>query len=184
MIYPIVTIGSAILRKKAIEIDKNYPKLKEIVENMFETMYNAEGVGLAAPQINISIRLFVIDADPFKEDDEYAKDFKRVVINPIIVEKSEEICEFNEGCLSVPEIREEIKRACSVKVKYYNENFELVEEELKGIQSRVFLHEYDHLEGIVFTDHCNALKKRLLKKNLINIAKGLVKTKYKSKVSN
>lgn len=179
MIYPIVAYGSGVLRKVAAEIDPHYEGLQQLIADMFETMYKAEGVGLAAPQIGKSIRLIVIDAAPMEEDDPTLKDFTMVMINPIILEESGESWEYNEGCLSVPGLREDVTRKSKITIEYYDENFELHEKEFDGIRARIIQHEYDHLEGIVFTDHLNSLKKRFVKGKLGNISKGRVDVKYK-----
>jgi peptide deformylase len=179
MIYPIVAYGDPVLRKKAAAIDKNYPKLKEIIDNMFETMYHSLGVGLAAPQVGISIRLFVIDATPFKEDDPEAEGFKKVFINAQIIEEAGDPWKFNEGCLSIPGIREDVQRKETLVLRYLDENFEEHEEEFDGMAARVIQHEYDHIEGVLFTDRLTPLKKRLLKGRLNDISKGIVDADYR-----
>tara|TARA_B100001109_G_C18843355_1_gene465607 strand:- start:317 stop:898 length:582 start_codon:yes stop_codon:yes gene_type:complete len=185
MILPILPYGNPILRAKALEINKSYPKLKDLIKNMWDTMYSANGVGLAAPQIGLSIRIFVIDTFPFSEQEELSKKesmelstFKKVFINPKIIEHSGEDWDFNEGCLSIPDIREDISRKESIKIKFLDENFVLKNLILSGIKARVVQHEYDHLEGILFTDYLSPLKKRILKKKLYNISKGKIKTDY------
>lgn len=185
MILPILPYGNPILKAKALEINKSYPKLKDLIKNMWETMYSANGVGLAAPQIGLSIRIFVIDTFPFSEQEELSKkesmelsSFKKVFINPKIIEENGEDWDFNEGCLSIPDIREDISRKESIKIKFLDENFVLKNLILSGIKARVVQHEYDHLEGILFTDHLSSLKKRILKKKLYNISKGKIKTDY------
>ncbi|MGJ1205779.1 peptide deformylase [Sphingobacterium lactis] len=185
MKLPIVAYGDPVLRQKTEEIDEDYAGLKELIDNMFETMYAANGVGLAAPQIGLPIRLFVIDASPFGEDDEdgpgdpSAKDFKRVFINPILVEESGDKWAFSEGCLSIPHINEEVMRQESVIINYLDENFEEQEEELTGLAARVVQHEYDHIEGKLFIDKLGPLKKAMLKGKLDNISKGQVRVAYK-----
>lgn len=185
MIRPIIAYGDPVLRKKAVEIDADYPDLKLLLEDMFETMYNSQGVGLAAPQIGLSIRLFIIDAEPFVDEDEEdvegLRDFKRVIINPIIIEETGTEWKFEEGCLSIPGIREDVSRKPDIIVEYYNENFELIEEKLSGLAARVVQHEYDHIEGILFTDKINPLKKQLLKGKLNDITKGNIKVNYRMK---
>lgn len=187
MKLPIVAYGDPVLRAKAEEIDEDYPELKELIDNMFETMYAASGVGLAAPQIGLPIRLFVIDASPFGEDDEdgpgdpTAKDFKHVFINPIMVEESGEEWGFSEGCLSIPHINEEVVRKPDIVINYLDENFEEHEMELTGLAARVVQHEYDHIEGRLFIDKLRPLKKALLKSKLEAISKGGVRTSYKMK---
>ncbi len=188
MILPIVAYGDAVLKKEAEEIEEKYPNLDDLIANMFETMYEASGVGLAAPQIGKSIRLFIVDGSPFAEPEEDGdldpkakglEDFKKVFINPIIEEESGEEWGFNEGCLSIPDIREEVYRKEKVTISYYNEKWELKEEEFDGYAARIIQHEYDHVDGILFTDRISALKKRLLSKKLTNISKGITDVKYK-----
>jgi peptide deformylase len=177
MILPIVAYGDPILKKKASEIDKNYPNLKELIANMFETMYNSSGVGLAAPQIGLSIRLFIVDGAPFEEDE--VKDFKRVFINPVIKDEDGEPWKFNEGCLSIPGVREDIERKEEVHIVYYDEEWKVRKEVLHGLAARIVQHEYDHIEGILFTDRISPLRKRLLKNKLANITKGDVDVDYR-----
>jgi len=185
MILPIVAYGDPVLKKKAVEIDENYPELQKLIKDMFETMYNAHGVGLAAPQIGKSIRLFVVDATPMAEregDDEgdpSCKDFIRVFINPIILEEEGEEWAFEEGCLSIPQIREEVMRKPRLKIEYYDENWDLYEEELDGFAARVVQHEYDHIEGTLFLDKISAFKRTLLRGKLNDITKGDVDVNYK-----
>ena len=181
MILPIVAYGDPVLKKEAEEIEQDYPKLQELIDNMFETMYNAEGVGLAAPQIGKSIRLFIVDASPFEEDEPALKDFKKTFINPIIVEETGKNWAFNEGCLSIPGIREDVNRQPKVTLEYYDRDFNLIEETFDGLAARVVQHEYDHVEGVLFTDHINPLKRRLLNSRLNNISKGNVKVPYRMK---
>lgn len=184
MILPIVAYGDPVLRKKGDEIDEDYPDLDKLIENMFETMYDAHGVGLAAPQIGLPIRLFIVDAAPFAEGDdadEECADFKRVFINPVIFEESGEEWEFEEGCLSIPNIREEVSRKSIVKIEYYDENWDLYEEELDGILARIVQHEYDHIEGKLFTDRISPLRRTLLQGRLSDITKGNVDVAYKMK---
>ncbi|UOB18259.1 peptide deformylase [Abyssalbus ytuae] len=186
MILPIVAYGDPVLRKVGKEINKDYPKLRELIDNMFDTMYNAMGVGLAAPQIGLPIRLFIIDASPFAEDEELSeeerkvlKDFKKVFINAKIIEETGEKWNFNEGCLSIPDVREDVSRNDTLKIEYFDENFEKCSEEYEGLIARVIQHEYDHIEGILFTDKLSSLKKRLLKGKLSNISKGKITVDYK-----
>ena len=185
MIRPIIAYGDPVLRKKAVEIDEDYPDLNSLLEDMFETMYNSQGVGLAAPQIGLSIRIFIVDAAPFVDEDEEdvegLRDFKRVFINPIIIEETGKEWKFEEGCLSIPGIREDVSRQPDLIVEYYNEKFELIEEKLTGLPARIVQHEYDHIEGVLFTDKINPLKKQLLKGKLNDIAKGNVKVNYRMK---
>lgn len=182
MIYPVVIYGSPVLREETKEISSDYPNLKKLIENMYETMYNADGVGLAAPQIGLSIRLFVVDASPLEEDYPECKGFKKAFINPVIVESSEEEVAFKEGCLSLPGVNESVKRPVSVRMKYLNENFEPCEETFEGFQARVVQHEYDHLEGHVFIDHVSPIRKQMNKGKLSNIVKGKVNCHYRVKL--
>lgn len=183
MILPIVAYGDSILKREAEEIDKDYPFLEELIDNMYETMYNSEGVGLAAPQIGKSIRLFIVDCSPFKEDEPKLEGFKKTFINPIIIEEEGDEWTFNEGCLSIPGVRENVTRKPKITIEYLDEKFNLVEEVYEGIAARVIQHEYDHIEGILFTDHINPLRKRLLNTRLNNISKGNVKVPYRMKFS-
>jgi peptide deformylase len=188
-ILPIVAYGSPLLRKIAVEIDKDYPQLDELIDNMYATMEYASGVGLAAPQVNKSIRLFIVDASPFAEAEEdeeepdedilTLKDFQRVFINPEISDENGEEWGFEEGCLSIPNIRESVMRKPNLTVKYFDRNFNTQEEQLTGLAARIVQHEYDHLDGILFPDKINPLRRRLLTKKLMNITKGNVDVKYK-----
>ena len=191
MILPIVAYGDPVLRKVGKNIGKDYPDLNELIENMRETMKNAQGVGLAAPQIGKDIRLFLIDASPFADSDqleeqerEFLKGFNKVFINASILEEEGEEWVFNEGCLSIPNINEDVYRNETIHVEYLDENFEKKEEALSGLAARIFQHEYDHIEGILFTDRISSLKKRLLKKKLENISKGKVDVDYRMKFPN
>src|SRR5690606_32551515 len=185
MKLPIVAYGDPVLRKKAEDIDEDYPNLKQLIDDMLETMYAARGVGLAAPQVGLSIRLFVIDASPFAEDDEDGEgdpalqDFKKVLINPIIIEEKGEKWGFSEGCLSIPDISEEVMRPSDVVINYLDEHFEEQEVELSGLAARIVQHEYDHIEGKLFVDKLGPLKKTMLKGKLDAISKGMVKVNYK-----
>ncbi|NQV51682.1 MAG: peptide deformylase [Flavobacteriales bacterium] len=187
MILPIVAYGDPILKKEAADISADYPKLKELIANMFETMEGASGVGLAAPQVGLSIRLFIVDTSPFvddEEDDEEVlelKGFRKVFINPIILDEEGEKWNFNEGCLSIPGIREDVSRKPKITIEYYDEAFKLKEETYEGLMARVIQHEYDHVDGILFTDRLNPLRKQLLRKRLENITKGIVDVDYKMK---
>ena len=188
MILPILAYGSPVLKKIATDITPKYPNLKELISNMWETMYAAKGVGLAAPQIGLSIRLFVIDATPFLDDENMddfelhsINNFKKVFINPKITEENGSLWEFNEGCLSIPEIREDVSRRSKIKIEYFDENFQFHKQELSGLAARVVQHEYDHIEGILFTDHVSSLKKRLIKRKLNNISSGSIKVDYEMK---
>lgn len=181
MILPIYTYGQAVLRKEAEDITADYPELTQLIENMFETMYNAEGVGLAAPQIGLGIRLLVIDLLPFKDEDPELGSFKKVMINAQIIEESEEENDYDEGCLSIPGITETVTRPEWIKVEYLDENFEKQIEEYDGFRARVIQHEVDHLDGVLFTDLINPLRKQLIKTKLNNITKGKMDCKYKVK---
>lgn len=179
MILPITAYGHPVLRKTAQEIDESYPDLKQLIDDMYETMYATSGVGLAAPQINRSIRLIVLDATPFEEDVPEAAGFKRVLINPIIEEETGEPWSFNEGCLSIPDVREDVIRQPKIKITYFDENWEYHEESYDQVMARIMQHEYDHLEGILFTDRVNSMRKMLLKRKLQDISKGNIDIKYK-----
>lgn len=188
MILPIVAYGAAVLKRKADEIDPSYPNLKELIENMWETMYSAHGVGLAAPQIGLSIRLFVIDASPFVDEEEMSKEevktlqsFKKVFINSIILEEQGALWNFNEGCLSIPDVREDVSRKEQITLQYLDENFETHRITLEGLAARVVQHEYDHIEGVLFTDRISPLKRRLIKNRLASISKGAISVEYKMK---
>ncbi len=180
MILPIVAFGSPILREKCKEIDKGYSNLSSLIKNMFETMYEASGVGLAAPQINKIIKLFIIDTTPFtEEEDSKVQATKEVFINAkIILEEGDEWL-FNEGCLSIPEIRENILRKPKITIEYYDKDFIKNIKTFDGITARVIQHEYDHTEGILFTDKISALRKRMLKGKLNDISKGEINVGYK-----
>ena len=185
MIKPIVAFGDPVLKAEAEEIEKDFPNLENLIADMWETMYEADGVGLAAPQIGMSIRLFVADGSPFGEGEDGDPDclgFKRVMINPVIFDSSEEKCVMEEGCLSIPGIREEVERPVSIKIEYYDENWELKEESLSGIAARIVQHEYDHLEGIMIPDHLTSIKRRLLHGKLRDIGLGKVAVGYRMKL--
>lgn len=181
MILPIYTYGNAVLRKHAEEIGPDYPELKKLIGDMFETMYHADGVGLAAPQIGLPIRLLVIDLAPLIEEDPKLGSFKTVMINPVMLEMSEEEVEGNEGCLSIPGISEKVFRAEWIKIQYYDADFKQHIDEFEDFTARVIQHEYDHLEGSLFTDHVNPLRRQMLKSKLNNIAKGKAQCDYKIK---
>lgn len=182
MILPVYLYGQPVLKKIAQNINKDYPELEKFIEDMFETMYQSDGVGLAAPQIGRAIRLFVIDGEPMSDDDETLKGFKKVFINAEIYEKSGEEWYFNEGCLSVPGIREDVLRKSEIKIKYLDENFVEHDETYKGIAARIIQHEYDHLEGKLIPDRLPVLRRTMLKGKLASIAKGKVNVNYKFKV--
>ncbi|EAR12675.1 peptide deformylase [Polaribacter irgensii 23-P] len=191
MILPIIAYGDPVLRKVSEDIPEDYPDLDKLIHNMRETMYNASGVGLAAPQIGKAIRLFLIDASPFAEDEELSekdrnvlKTFNKVFINAQIIAEEGEEWVFNEGCLSIPDVREDVSRQPVIKIKYQDENFKKHFETLEGLAARVFQHEYDHIEGILFTDKLSTLKKRIIKKKLENISKGKIAADYRMRFPN
>jgi len=179
MILPITAYGHPILRKVAKSIDKNYPNLNGLIADMFETMYATSGVGLAAPQVNLSIRLLVMDATPYAKEDPQAEGFKKVLINPVIIKQEGDEWMFNEGCLSIPDVREDIMRKPKIQIQYYNENWEFFDEEYTSVMARIIQHEYDHLEGILFVDKVSNLRKVLLKRKLLDISKGNIEVDYK-----
>ncbi len=186
MILPITAYGDPVLRKVAKDINSEHPKLKELIENMWETMYNANGVGLAAPQIGLPIRIFLVDTTPFSDDEDLsAKEqkalngFKKVFINAKITNETGNEWVFNEGCLSIPDIREDVSRKEIITITYLDEKFKEHTETYDGLLARVIQHEYDHIEGILFTDKLSSLKKRLLKNRLSNISKGKIRIEYR-----
>ena len=181
MILPITAYGHPTLKKVAQDIDKDYPGLEQLIADMFDTMYYSKGVGLAAPQIDKSIRLLVIDATPYAEDFPEAKNFKKVMINARIIEESGSEWAFNEGCLSVPDIREDVYRKPNIKITYMDEAFNEHTEEYSGVAARIIQHEYDHLEGVLFVERLAPLKKMLLKRKLTDITKGNIKIDYRMK---
>lgn len=188
MILPIVAYGDPVLRKPGDAIEKDTPELQQLIDNMFETMYAASGVGLAAPQVGQSLRLFIVDASPFSDDEEeteaereFLGNFKRVFINPEILDERGETWSFNEGCLSIPEVREDVYRQEELHIRYQDRNFVEQTETFTGIAARIVQHEHDHIEGILFTDHLKPLKKRMLRGRLKDIARGKVQVKYKMK---
>ena len=186
MILPIIAYGDAVLKKKAKPITKDYPKLADLLDNMLETMYNAHGVGLAAPQIGLPIRIFMLDTTPFAEDEELSPEeqkelngLKKIMINATILEETGEEWAFSEGCLSIPDIREDVFRKETIKINYFDENFKEYTEIYTGLAARVIQHEYDHIEGILFTDKLSSLKKRLIKGKLSNIYNGKTNVDYR-----
>ena len=182
MKYPIIAYGDPVLRRKATAIDpQEYPHIKQVIDDMYETMYGARGVGLAAPQVGLSMRLFVIDASVFADEEPDLKDFKKVFINATILEETGEEWPFNEGCLSIPDIREDVYRKPTVKLSYYDEDWKHHEATFSGLAARVIQHEYDHIEGKLFTDKLSPLRKRLIEKRLNDISKGIVDVEYKMK---
>ena len=186
MILPIIAYGDPVLRKQGKEITKDYPNLDTLIANMYETMYGAFGVGLAAPQIGLPIRIFLVDASPFAEDETLTeeeqaqlKDFKRTFINAKILKEEGDEWAFNEGCLSIPNVREDVFRKPTVTIEYQDENFETHVETFDGLVARIIQHEYDHIEGVLFTDKISNFKKRLIKGKLSNISKGKINVDYK-----
>ncbi len=179
MILPVYAYGESVLRKECQEITPEYPQLKELIANMFETMYASHGVGLAAPQIGLDIRLFVVDGSPFAEDEPALKGFKRVFINAYIVEEAGKEWDFEEGCLSIPGIREPVRRQETITLEYMDENFEWKEEKFSGLAARIIQHEHDHTDGILFIDHISPFRRRLLGGRLKDITNGRVHHDYK-----
>ena len=180
MILPIVSFGNSILRSKCSPVDKNHP-IEEILKNMYETMYNAQGVGLAAPQIGLDLSIFIIDTTPFCDDENNLIPLNKEFINPEIIDYSGKDESFNEGCLSIPGLREDIIRKDQIKIKYYDKNFNEYTKIYEGINSRVIQHEYDHLMGVLFTDRVSTLKKKLLKSKLNKIKNGDIEVDYNMK---
>ncbi len=183
MILPIVAYGSSILRNPCLDVDSSYKNLNVLIENMFETMYAASGVGLAAPQINRSIRLFIVDTTPFKDDEtpEHVV-CKKVFINPKILSTSGDSWIFNEGCLSIPDVREDVKRLSDIVIEYFDDNFNKITEEFSGLNARVILHEFDHIEGILFVDKISPLRKQMIKGKLSDIMNGEFNAQYNIRV--
>jgi peptide deformylase len=195
MIIPIVAYGDPVLKKIAGDITEEYPNLNTLIEDMFETMYEASGVGLAAPQIGRDIRLFITDGSPFADEDEDEngapiepdpravgiENFKQVFINPKIIEESGEEWSFKEGCLSIPKVREDVFRKEKIRITYYDQNWDFKDEYYDGYAARIIQHEYDHIEGVLFTDHLSSIKKKLISSKLQNISKGQVKVDYRMK---
>jgi len=180
MTYPIVVYGHPVLRKVAEDIEKDDPELQQIVADLFETMYNSEGIGLSAPQIGKSLRIFVIDGSAASDDEPLLADFKKAFINPRIIEQNGEFKPMNEGCLSIPNIKEEVDRESHIRITYYDENREFHDEVYNGYKARIIQHEYDHLDGILFTDKVSPLRKKLLKGKLNAISKGKFEADYKT----
>ena len=180
MILPVAVYGHPVLRKVARNITPDYSNLPLLIENMFETLYHSEGVGLAAPQVNLSIRLFIVDATPYAEEVPEMKDFKHIFINAQIISRTGEENLFNEGCLSIPGIRENVKRPTIIKMRYLDENFHPHEKLFDGIAARIIQHEYDHLEGILFVDRLSSLRKKLLKSKLRALEHNKYNVKYRT----
>jgi len=182
MIYPITVYGDPVLRKVTTDIERDYEGLEKLADDMFETMHNAEGVGLAAPQIGLTSRIFVVDLSPLGDEEPLLKDFRKAFVNPHIIEKGGEKVLMDEGCLSIPGLREDVLRLSTIRIKYFDINWKEYDEVYTGFTARVLQHEYDHLDGIMFVDYCSPLKKRLLKGKLADISKGNVTTSYRIKV--
>ena len=182
MIYPITVYGDPVLRKITTDIDQSFEGLEKLVEDMFETMHNAEGVGLAAPQIGLNSRIFVVDLSPLGDEEPLMKDFRKAFINPHIIEKVGEKVLMEEGCLSIPGLREDVLRFNTIRMTFLDVNLQEHDEVFSGFAARVIQHEYDHLDGIMFVDYCSPLKKRVLKGKLSDITKGKVSTSYRIKV--
>jgi peptide deformylase len=187
MILPIFIYGLPVLRQKALPVQENHPGLNQLILNMFETMYNASGVGLAAPQIGKALRLFVVDGKPMDESEEEGgeemMDFKKVFINPEILNETGEEWAFEEGCLSIPGIREEVYRKETLTIRYQDETWTTQTETFSGIKARIIQHEYDHIEGILFTDHLSVLKKQILRARMLRLSKGEVNASYPIRIS-
>jgi peptide deformylase len=181
MIYPVYVYGSPVLRKVAEPVEEDMKGLQQLIEDLYETMYKSDGVGLAAPQIGVSKRIFVLDATPMAGDDPEVEGFKKAFINPVILNEQGEEWTFNEGCLSIPNIREDITRPSEILIEYYDEQFNFYRESYDGIKARIIQHEYDHLEGVLFVDRINPLRKRILRGKLNAISKGKVDINYKIK---
>ncbi len=179
MILPVLAYGHPTLRKIATEIDENYSGLRQFIDDLFETMHTSSGVGLAAPQVNRSVRVFVIDASPMADEYPELAEFRRAFINPRIIEESGEDWTYNEGCLSLPDLRENITRKSIVRLQYYDEDFNFHDETFNGLAARIIQHEYDHLEGTLLVDRVNPLKKMMLKRKLTDISKGNIDVSYK-----
>lgn len=184
MVLPVIGYGHPVLRKVSEEINADYPDLSRLIADMYETMYASNGVGLAAPQVGHNIRLFIIDALPYAEEISDKYPLKAVFINPEILEESGEPWVFEEGCLSIPDIREDVERQPVVRIRYRNEQFELVEQEFDGMMARIIQHEYDHLEGVMFVDHVSSLRKMILRKRLSDIVNGRITPGYRMKYAN
>lgn len=181
MTLPVTAYGHPTLRRKAEEITKDYPDLQQFIDDMFDTMHESYGVGLAAPQVDRSIRLFVIDGTPYGEDIPEAKDFKEAFINPKIVEEDGEEWVYNEGCLSIPNLREDVSRKPRVRLQYYDRDWNFIDKWFDSVPARIIQHEYDHLEGIMFVDRINPLRKIMLKKKLSDITEGRIDVDYRMK---
>lgn len=180
MVYPVYIIGHTVLRKKAVDIEKDYPGLDDLVSDLFETMYRSDGIGLAAPQIGKSIRLFVVDGTPIADGEPELEDFRHIFINAEITERSGEVTPMTEGCLSIPKLHEEVNRESFIRISYYDENWVWHNATFDGYKARIIQHEYDHLDGILFTDRVSPIRKRLLKSKLTALGKGKFDVNYKT----
>jgi len=181
MILSVVAYGNGVLKKKAEQVEKNYEGLHELIDNMWQTMYGAQGVGLAAPQIGVSKRIFIVDTKQTLDEEEEGEGIKKAFINPIMLSEDGEYWSYEEGCLSIPNIRGDVERQETIRIRYYDEDFNVHEDVFDGLNARVIQHEYDHLEGILFIDKIKPLKRRLLKRKLENIKKGTITVEYKMK---
>lgn len=181
MVLPIYVYGQPILREKCENIDETYPNFTTLIDNMFETMYEAEGIGLAAPQVGLNIRLFIVDLEPLSEDEPKYKGFKKVFVNPQIIEQKGDNVKYEEGCLSIPGINEQVERPSTIIIKYQDENFVEHEEEFSDFFARCIQHEYDHIEGVLFVDKISPIRKQMIKKKLLDISKGKRRTFYKTR---
>ena len=182
MVLPIYVYGSPVLKKETEEITQTYPELKTFIADLFETMENSNGIGLAAPQVGKSIRVFVLDASAFADDNPELKDYKKVFINPVILELAGDKTSYNEGCLSFPQLHEDVYRESKVRLEYFDENFEKHDEWFDGIVSRIIQHEYDHLEGKLFVERLSAIRKKLISSKLKKITRGIFSASYKTKL--
>ncbi len=180
MIYPIYVYGHPILRKVAEDIDKDYEGLDTLIDDMFDTMHHSDGIGLAAPQIGKSIRLFIVDGSPLAKDEPDMAGFRQVFINPYITERTGELVLMNEGCLSIPQIHEEVYRESTINIEYFDREWNFHKETIKGFRARIIEHEYDHLDGILFTDRVSPIRKRLLKSKLAGISRGKFDVDYRT----
>jgi peptide deformylase len=180
MVYPIYVIGHPVLRKVASDIEKDYDGLQQLIDDLFETMYRADGIGLAAPQIGKSVRIFVVDGTPVSEDEPELAEFRHVFINAHITERSGDLAPMTEGCLSIPKLHEEVDRESFIRMNYYDENWEYHEAQFDGYKARIIQHEYDHLDGVLFTDKVSPIRKRLLKSKLAALSKGKFEVSYKT----
>jgi peptide deformylase len=178
MVYPIVVYGDPVLRKVAKDVEKG-TDLKPLINDMYETMYAASGIGLAAPQIGKSLRIFIVDGTSLEEESQDMSDFKKAFINPVLLSSDGRPWPFEEGCLSIPTIREDVLRPETVRIRYYDEDWHLKEETYDRVKARIIQHEYDHIEGKLFIDYLSPLKKKMLKGKLADISKGEVDTEYR-----